>query len=346
MRIGPGARWTDVAAALGAARLGAELAATTAASASAGSPPPAGSAGSAREHGLTIDHLRAVEVVLADGSVVRASADENPDLFWAVRGAGANFGIVTSFEFEVDEVGEVGSAQFVFDAADAAEFLRRLGRSVEAAPRDLTTVPDHGAAAAGASRRSRSCTAWSTPTTPTRSSPACSRSPSSRPLCQQSVQLAPYAGVMGTRPGRAARRRASRSSRSGLIEHITPEFAAAAGTAARIRRRVLLPDPLGRRRGRRRRRRRHRVRPPVGELLGDRDRVPTSGPPRRRCGRTVAAHFDGLYLSFETDQRPSGSPTPSRRATLARLRELKARYDPDNVFRDNFAVEPVDSAAA
>ena len=65
----------------------------------------------ARKHGLTIDHLRAVELVLADGAVVRASDDENPDLFWAVRGAGANFGIVTAFEFEVDTVGNVGFAQ-------------------------------------------------------------------------------------------------------------------------------------------------------------------------------------------------------------------------------------------
>jgi FAD/FMN-containing dehydrogenase len=47
-------------------------------------------------------------MVLADGSVVRASAAENQDLFWAVRGAGPNFGVVTSFDFEVDEVGDVG----------------------------------------------------------------------------------------------------------------------------------------------------------------------------------------------------------------------------------------------
>src|SRR5215211_8094695 len=52
-----------------------------------------------RRFGLTIDNLRAVEVVTADGEVVRASDDENPDLFWGVRGAGANFGIVTVFEF-------------------------------------------------------------------------------------------------------------------------------------------------------------------------------------------------------------------------------------------------------
>ncbi len=54
-----------------------------------------------RQFGLTIDNLRAVELVTADGRVVRASENEEPDLFWAIRGAGANFGIVTAFEFEL-----------------------------------------------------------------------------------------------------------------------------------------------------------------------------------------------------------------------------------------------------
>jgi len=57
------------------------------------------------KHGLALDHLRSVELVMADGSVRRASADEHPDLFWAVRGGGGNFGIATSFEFETPSGG-------------------------------------------------------------------------------------------------------------------------------------------------------------------------------------------------------------------------------------------------
>ncbi len=106
----------------------------------------------AREHGLTIDHLRAAELVLADGSIVRTDADTRPELFWAVRGAGANVGIVTAFEFEVDEVGDIGWAQLAFDASDAEDFLVGYGRIVEEAPRDLTANLIMGATRPGQPR--------------------------------------------------------------------------------------------------------------------------------------------------------------------------------------------------
>jgi len=101
VRIEPGARWMDVATVL--APYGWALTSGDHGGVGVGGLATSGGIGLfARSHGLTIDRLRAVEIVLADRSVVRASEQENQDLFWAVRGAGANFGIVTSFEFQVD----------------------------------------------------------------------------------------------------------------------------------------------------------------------------------------------------------------------------------------------------
>ena len=77
----------------------------------------------ARKGGLTIDNLVAAEVVLADGSVVSADAEREPDLFWAIRGGGGNFGIVTSFSFRCHEVSTVQTGPVLYDIDDAPELL-------------------------------------------------------------------------------------------------------------------------------------------------------------------------------------------------------------------------------
>ena len=74
-----------------------------------------------RKHGLGIDALRSVDVVTSDGTLVRASPDQHEDLFWAVRGGGGNFGIITSFEFECYEVGPIVAGLGVFYPGDVAE---------------------------------------------------------------------------------------------------------------------------------------------------------------------------------------------------------------------------------
>ncbi|HEU0287107.1 MAG TPA: FAD-binding oxidoreductase [Nocardioidaceae bacterium] len=94
-----------------------------------------------RRHGLAVDNLLAAEVVTADGSIVRASADEHPDLFWALRGGGGNFGVVTSFRFALHPVGPTVVAGPVFWAAnDTADVLRFYRDFVAEAPDELGTV--------------------------------------------------------------------------------------------------------------------------------------------------------------------------------------------------------------
>jgi len=79
-----------------------------------------------RKYGMTIDALRAADVVTADGNLVRASDTENPDLFWAIRGGGGNFGIVTRFEFELYPVGpEVFAGLIVFSHDEALPILKK-----------------------------------------------------------------------------------------------------------------------------------------------------------------------------------------------------------------------------
>jgi FAD/FMN-containing dehydrogenase len=92
-----------------------------------------------RKFGLTVDNLIAAQVVTAAGELVRASATEYPDLFWALRGGGGNFGIVTSFDFTLHPLGpEVMSGLIVHPFADAAELLPQFRRIVANAPDELT----------------------------------------------------------------------------------------------------------------------------------------------------------------------------------------------------------------
>jgi FAD/FMN-containing dehydrogenase len=77
-----------------------------------------------RRYGLSLDNLLAVDVVLADGRLVRADTDHEPDLFWAVRGGGGNFGVVTSFTFALHPVSTVLAGPMFFPLDRAAEVLR------------------------------------------------------------------------------------------------------------------------------------------------------------------------------------------------------------------------------
>lgn len=93
-----------------------------------------------RKHGLTIDNLRAVDLVTADGELLRASADEHPDLFWGVRGAGANFGVVTSFEYQLHPLGPTVIGGMVLHPFEQAGAVLRFYREfTTGAPDELTT---------------------------------------------------------------------------------------------------------------------------------------------------------------------------------------------------------------
>jgi FAD/FMN-containing dehydrogenase len=100
-----------------------------------------------RKHGLTVDNLLAVDIVTADGKLLRASEEEHPDLFWALRGGGGNFGVVTAFEFRLHGVGPtVLAGPILWDASDAGKVLRFYRDFLREAPDELGTVVRFGAA--------------------------------------------------------------------------------------------------------------------------------------------------------------------------------------------------------
>lgn len=337
VRIGPGARWMEVAAAL-AAR-GWALSSGDYGGVGVGGLATAGGVGwFAREHGLTIDHLVGADIVLADGSVTRASEAENPDLFWALRGAGANFGIVTSFDFVVDVLDhEIAWAQFVVDASDVARLLERWGAAVESAPRDLTSSIIIGNAAPGQPRVGQIMAVVDSDDPDTiieRLQPIAGAAP----LFDQAIQLMPYESLMANNVQAAAHNaQGEPHSRSGLVGHLSAEFSAAAarmmdsGDVYWFQLRAVggaVADV-----------------PPGATAYANRSAnfsvvaMGSSGDRLDAAWSQLYEYFDGLYLSFESGTHSDRIHDAFPPATIERLRMLKTTYDPENVFRDNFNIE-------
>ena len=90
--------------------------------------------------GMTIDNLLAADVVLADGRLVRASSGENSDLFWALRGGGGNFGVVTAFEYRLHAISQIVGGMVVHPYSAARDVLKFYGTFLETAPDPLTVA--------------------------------------------------------------------------------------------------------------------------------------------------------------------------------------------------------------
>ncbi|SEB87380.1 FAD/FMN-containing dehydrogenase [Nocardioides exalbidus] len=335
VRVGPGATWTEVARAL--APHGLAISSGDYGGVGVGGLATAGGVGwFAREHGLTIDHLTAVEVVLADGRVVRASADEEPDLFWGVRGAGPNFGVATSFELTAAKVGTIAFAQLAFDASDTAAFLEAWGAAIEAADRSVTGQVILGQRQGGQRIAQAMLVVDSDDpeTVVERLQPIAEVAP----LVQQNVALATYDQVMGLFSSDGPQRgQGDPHTHSGLADHFTPELSAEVAALLDAGASYFFSIRA------------------VGGAVGD---VPSEA--TAYAGRSanfslsgfgassrfdeawerLVPHLSGSYLSFETGIGPQWVERAFPPAHLARLRELKRRFDPTGLFRDNFFIEP------
>lgn len=333
VRVGPGARWGHVARVLDPH--GRAVTSGDHGGVGVGGLATAGGIGFlGRLHGLTIDHVRAVEVVLADGSVVRASADEDPELFWGVRGAGGSLGVVTAFELDAPHVGDVGFAQLVLAVPDVAAFLEGFGALVESAPRDLTPFLLLGSAQGVPVAQVMAMVASGDPDVVVDRLQPIARL---APLVQQQVALGRYADVVRPVPS-AHHGQGAPVTRSGLVGTITPDLAAAvadlvaSGGAPFFQVRSVggaiadvAPDATA-----------YAHRSASFSLLAmgtDRARLDAAWAP-------VHEHVVGVYSSFETDLAPERVTEVYPGTTLDRLRALKRRVDPDDVFRHNMPVRP------
>jgi alkanesulfonate monooxygenase SsuD/methylene tetrahydromethanopterin reductase-like flavin-dependent oxidoreductase (luciferase family) len=294
-----------------------------------------------REHGLTIDHIESVDVVLADGDLVRASRDDHPELFWGMRGAGGNLGVAVAFEMIAQPVGEIGFAQLAFDAGETAEFFEGWGAVTEASDRAVTPFlllgRDQPTRGGGGRARVAQAMIAVDASDPEEIVGHLQPFAMIAPLVGQQVIRTRYAGVIDNAPGGSHQGQGEPATRSALLGSITPEVARGlarfldAGAHYFFQLRAMGGA--------------------IAEVASDetafahRDAkfsVIAFGMDRVRLDAAwdtlVAPHASGLYLSFETDQRPGRLEEAFPPATLARLRALKAEVDPENLFRDNFNV--------
>ena len=337
IRLGPGARWGHVAQAL--LPHGLAMSSGDYGDVGVGGLATAGGIGFlARKHGLTIDHVVGAELVLADGTVVRADADDRPDLLWAVRGAGGNFGIVTALELDAYALRDVVYSVMVFDGGATAPLLERWGELVEAAPRELTSFL-YGFSQRGGAPVIRLLNVYAGDDT---AAAVAALTPllSIGPLLDQQARLVPYAAIVAPSDSRHYGGQTHPLVSNGFAGRLSAELSGllAEGLHTRVAPWLALRS--------------------VGGAVNDVDAAATAyahrhqrfnvnsiglGASERDFHRHwdgLRPHLDGLYLSFETDARPERLADAFPGDTLTRLRRLKARYDPENVFSQNFPIPP------
>lgn len=294
-----------------------------------------------RSQGLTIDHVLAADVVTSDGRVVHASEQEHPDLFWGLRGAGGNLGIVTSFELQAEPLGDVVFSTLVVDATDLSGFLRRFGETVQAAPRELTSFLMIGPPSRGQGPVGQVYSVWANDDTDAALIELQALADTA-PVLQHQAHVTPYPGALA---GPAAQFTGGGDPvvRSALVSGLGGDagaaFARVVNSGAAY---VLQIRSTGGAT--------HDV-PPDATAYAHRHQdflLTAMSSSHDRLDPVwdaeVGPHTEGLYLSFDTDTRPERLTEAFPGTTLTRLRELKRQWDPDNLLSANFPIPPAAAA--
>jgi hypothetical protein len=309
-----------------------------------------------RKHGLTIDNLLEADVVLADGRFVTASADRHPDLFWALRGGGGNFGVVTSFMFQAHPVGMVYGGPIFWEAVHAGAVMRAYRAFLPGAPEalgafvGLKTVPslepfprEHWG--------KRACAVVSS-----YNGPAADAEKAIAPLLEAAP--APIFNWMTTMPFPAMQSLFDPLLPRGLQwywkgdfvrslpdEAIEAHIEQAARAPSDLSLMHLYPIDGAVRRVARQATAWNARDATWAMVIAGIDADPRNADALRNWGRTYwkrvhAFNPGGAYVNFMMDDEASGRLQATYGDNYERLATVKARYDPANLFRVNQNIEP------
>ncbi len=299
-----------------------------------------------RLHGLTIDSLVGADIVTADGAIRRASAESEPDLLWALRGGGGNFGVVVAFEFQARAVGPVSAGEWGYPLADLHDAMLGAAELAAGGPRELTI-------SFSVTRLGVALTALWTGA-PARADAALApvgRLTASASGGHRSVSFLDH---QSRNDGHAAWGRRY-YAKGGFVRHIdaalADRIADAVSEGPTDHSEVYVPQLggavadvdedataySGRQAGF------YWLVEPIWDDPADDARCLEWG--RRHGGRLAALSMDTNYVNEHAD---TGGDFPEQAygaSKYHRLRDIKARYDPTNLFRLNANIEPAGAAA-
>jgi FAD/FMN-containing dehydrogenase len=344
VRVGAGARWGDVATTLGAHGLA--LTSGDTRSVGVGGLTTGGGIGwMVRNHGLTIDSLVSADIVTVDGRVLHLTETENADLFWAIRGGGGNFGVLTGFEFVPQRVTTVHAGMIMYAPDDVPGVLRGWVDAHREGPEELNSTlvffPELGDPMPPAGLMGLVCYAGAD-----EAAAAAAFAPllSLGTVRMSQIDEKPYADVLEeAHPPPGVRAMASNT----LVERVDDRVVDAVdrfyagGTTGRM----MFVRALG---------------GAMNRVAADATAVAHRNVEALVLGGLFASEetsdaemlerlqpfeeFHGLgvgsYPGFVATNLPGDVERIYPPATLARLREVKRTHDPDNVFRNNFNIAP------
>jgi FAD/FMN-containing dehydrogenase len=345
VRIGGGAVWGQVAAVL--SERGLAISSGDTKSVGVGGLTLSGGIGwKVRKYGLALDSLVGAEIVTADGDVVRTDVSTNPDLFWAIRGGGGNFGVVTAFEFEAHPTTDVFYGKISFPAAESATVLKGWADHLRAAPEELTATVEFANPFTGGPQAPVEVHVAVDSDDPEVAARVLDPIRRLGTVLLDDVALVPYAGTlvdgMTPPPGIEI------MTRSGFVDtdsvpevmQILAEVGAIEGSPVIAVRSVggavsrIPADATAYA---------HRQAELMFATTAIGPKAVLDGPARQRMDgiwARLAPHVNGSYANFLSSATDTDVAAVYPAATRERLAEIKRRYDPANLFAGNHNVRP------